>query len=160
MKLPYYSKIKKTADPDIYSTYVHCEVSWYGIDNKLSLKPDLTIMDPSNLSILRGLGNRRKLPSKQFQFIGDAIIFELKFIRQKSGITKNKFDKEVIKDWHKIQRLHEKLAQSKSTERVYCYFVIFNKTNNTCSEFKDFLTQNKNVVNNRILYKTGDVKFK
>jgi len=70
-----------TQDPSIRASPLHLEVPWYDDNNKLRIRPDITILDPAHLSILHRVDGKLRLPSKQFQFEGNAIILELKFIR-------------------------------------------------------------------------------
>lgn len=88
---------KRTIDRGIKANSVHSELSWYNSENKIAIKPDITILEPNNLSILKGIGSKIKLPSKQFSFAGSAIIFEIKFIRIQSGITEYQFKKKFEK---------------------------------------------------------------
>lgn len=85
--------------------------------------------------------------SKGFYFEGGGIIFELKFNRYKS--TK-KFLKEIQKDFEKfdkLKRLHDD---------IYCYFVIFNKTNNLCHELQNFINNNSSTSQHKLIYKSGN----
>lgn len=146
-----------TQDPGVLATTVHSEVSWFDSKNKLTIKPDLTILDPQRLKILSGNARRASLPSKGYGFDGKAIILELKFIRQKSGITDSLYNREILRDWQKIERLRKKLEDQGSTDAIFCYFVIFNKGAAACRNFGRFLSENRNGVNHKILYKPGGV---
>ncbi len=162
MQIPVLSKRIKTQDKKIYAKSIHTEVSWYDRDGKLAIKPDITILEPENLSILYKYnrdGSKLKLPSKQFAFNGNAIIFELKFIRNKTGITRRTFNGPIMNDYNKIQNLFERLNSQEMPDGIFCYFVIFNKTNIKCSEFDNFIQQNGNSSRHKIIYATGNVNF-
>src|SRR5665213_520390 len=76
-----------TKDSLIKASKVHAELSWFDNNGKLTIKPDLTILEPGNLSITKSVQRSFPLPSKGFHMKGDAIIFELKFIRNRNGIS-------------------------------------------------------------------------
>ncbi len=151
-RLPY-----PTQENMIYANSVHSELPWYDDQNKLTIKPDITILEPGALSIVRGLGERLKLPSKQFEFSGKALIFELKFIRGKRGITKRVFDERILPDFMKIQRLFHRIDSQGVFGHVFCIFVVFNKTNKVCDEFYEFLKEYGEGDNYKIIYGTGNV---
>lgn len=162
MEVPQLSRRIKTQDQWIYANSIHTEVSWYDRNHKLTIKPDITILEPEHLSILHrhdGYGTKRPLPSKQFEFNGKAIIFELKFIRNKTGITPRTFNGPIMKDYRKIQRLFAKLDAQGAPDNIFCYFVIFNKTNVKCREFDTFIQQNRESSRHKIIYATGHVRF-
>lgn len=165
IQIPNLSKRRKTKDKKIYANSIHTEVSWYDKDGKLAIKPDITILEPENLSILHkyeGEQAKLRLPSKQFAFNGNAIIFELKFIRNKSGITPKRFNGSkgsIMDDYTKIRELFKRLDSQKVHDAVFCYFIIFNKTNIKCSEFDSFIQQNGESDKHKIIYATGNVHF-
>ncbi|MEJ3718119.1 hypothetical protein WGM54_08890 [Paenibacillus polymyxa] len=146
-----------TQENMIYANSVHSELPWYDDQNKLTIKPDITILEPGALSIVRGVGGRLKLPSKQFEFSGKALIFELKFIRGKKGITKRVFDERILPDLMKIQRLFQRIDSQGVFGHVFCIFVIFNKTNKVCDEFSEFIKEYGEGDDYKVVYGTGNV---
>ena len=159
MQIPELSQKIETQDKGIYSKSIHTEVSWYDIREKLAITPDITILEPEHLSILHRYGNKLSLPSKQFSFSGKAIIFELKFIRNKTGIRPTTFNGQIMKDYEKIRKLFARLDSQEAPDAMFCYFVIFNKTDIKCSEFDDFIKQNGQSNRHKIIYATGNVHF-
>lgn len=151
------SENEPTYDPAILGGAIHTELKWYDKNKKLTIQPDISIISPNNLSILHGL-TRRILPSKQFEFHGEAIIFELKFIRDKKGITQNVLNKSIKRDYQKIMYLFERLKQEKLPD-IFCYFVIFNKTDNKCNEFCRFIRDHEEDSKYKYIYKSGKVEF-
>lgn len=141
---------------------LHTELSWYDENDKLTIKPDITILEPKYLSILKGIDGI-ELPSKQYSFGGDAILIELKFIRRKKGII----DKDLITppqntikgDIEKIKRLFRRLDNRGASYKVFCFFVVFNKTDKKCDAFPQLLR----LVNEegrdkyKMIYATGNV---
>ncbi len=146
-----------TLDEGIYASPVHTEVAWYDDHDKLTIKPDITILEPNYLSILHGIGDSRRLPSKQFQFAGEAIVLELKFIRNKSGITVKTLENSIKKDFNKIERLNSRLVEQQMPDSMFCYFVVFNKTNIVCDEFESFLRSHGESPIHKVIYATGKV---
>lgn len=142
-----------TLDNGVYASPLHAEAPWYDENNKLAIRPDITILQPQYLSIMRGLIGP-KLPSKQFEFSGQGIIFEIKFCRYKSGISRS-FLSSIQKDFNKTNRLREQRANN----NLYCYYVVFNKTDNRCPEFNSFLNENREGPNHKLEYCTGLVNF-
>jgi hypothetical protein len=160
MEIPELSAKTSTQDPHICANSIHAEVSWYDDNGKLTIKPDVTVLEPKNLSILHGCyGYGARLPSKQFEFFGKAIILELKFIRNKTGIRYATLNGLIKKDFIKIERLFERLESQGKPDEVFCYFIIFNKTNIKCREFDHFIEQNRQSDRHKILYATGNVNF-
>jgi len=154
--IPAFNGDSPTHEQSIRANKIHCEVSWFDKAGKLAIKPDLTILEPKNLSIIRHLGERAQLPSKGFHFRGRSIIFELKFCRYKTGITPH-FHKKIEKDWNKIKELYHRLDVPGSRDKIFTFFVIFSKMDKSCPEFQDFLTENQSGNHHRIFYKTGKV---
>ena len=142
-----------TIDPGIFASPVHTEIPWYDQNNKLTIRPDITILEPKHLSILHGLKGP-KLPSKQAAFGGQGIIFEIKFNRFKNGISPY-FFKHIKDDFDKIQGLFEKLSNAGKERDLYCFFIVFNKTNLKCNDFQQFLNQNGTGLGYQLLYGTG-----
>lgn len=161
MEIPELSEITITEDPHIFANSIHTEVSWYDDNGKLTIKPDITILEPKNLSILHGCYDYDvRLPSKQFEFYGKAIILELKFIRNKTGIRNATLNGPIRKDFEKIGRLFERLESQNKPNEVFCYFIVFNKTNIKCKEFDRFFEKNEQSNRHKILYATGNVNFR
>lgn len=149
----------RTQDRQITASYIHTEVSWYDDNDRLTIKPDITILDPEHLSILHRYGSDLRLPSKQFHFVGKAIIIELKFIRNKTGIRLSTVNGPIKKDYNKIQKLFAIFDSQDKPNDLFCYFVIFNKTNIRCKEFDRFIQQHGQSHRHKIIYATGNVVF-
>lgn len=158
----------RTQDRHIYASPVHLEVPWYDNSDKLTIRPDITILEPSELSILHRYHDGFKLtrntnlsglPSKQFEFGGKAILMELKFIRNKTGITRRTIN-QFKADYEKIKRLRERHGFSDNEiGTFYSFFIIFNKTDKKCPEFDQFLSEHDQSIWYKFLYGTGRVSF-
>jgi len=166
MQITKLSKPIETQDQKIYANSIHTEVSWYDKNDKLTIKPDITILEPEYLSILSKYDKYKSiklpLPNKEFSFYGKAILFELKFIRNKKGITPKIFNNpknSIERDFKKIQELFERLKSQGGDNDVFCYFVIFNKTDIKCKEFEHFMGQNRHGHRYKVIYATGNVQI-
>lgn len=142
------SKIKQTSDIQKFKTHsIHTEVSWFDENNKLTLKPDITLIEPKFLSIKQS-NPKLKHPSKGCYFKGGGIIFELKFNRYKSS---KRFLSEIKKDFEKFEKIKQRHLD------VYCFFIVFNKTNKKSEELKSFLIKNESSSTHKLIYKTANV---
>ncbi len=156
LRNPNFSLPRETNECNVLANSIHTEVSWFDDNGKLKIKPDITILEPSSLSIFRALDGL-PLPSKQFNFDGKAIVFELKFVRDPNGITDTIFIKEILKDYKKIRKLYGKLDNQGAGHQIYCFFVVFNKTNQYCDKFKEFFLIDHNSPRYRMFYGSGNV---
>ena len=148
-----------TQDPDVLASPLHLEVPWYDRNGKLKIRPDIIILEPAQLSILHRYGDGLRLPSKQFEFAGNAIILELKFIRYKSGITVHALE-QITRDFSKVQEnLMNARGNTNLLGSLYCLFVIFNKTDNRCAEFDQYLAEHAEGDWYKYIYGSGKVTF-
>lgn len=154
-------KPRVTEDSYINASMLHTELSWYDKNRKLTIKPDITILDPKYLSILHRNGDKVNLPSKGYSFGSDAVLIELKFIKNKTGIRKTTIDGPLKKDIQKIKRLFKRLEDQGAPYNLFCYFIIFNKTDIRCNEFEEFLrsTNREQPSRYKVVYATGKVEF-
>ncbi|WP_420628333.1 hypothetical protein [Candidatus Leptofilum sp.] len=186
--LPSLQQFQETIDKGIVGSMVHAELPWFGHGDRLNIVPDLTIVDNSRLSILRGLydpfrilksssfmlknnksrqGIRHRkqefmspdLPSKQFEFGGEAIIFELKFIRKPEGINESIFQRKIQADFDKIKNLFSILDSKGQGDEVFAYQIIFNKTNKTCRSFDNFIKDTEANDRIKVIYKSANIRM-
>lgn len=143
-------KIEKTNNEEDFRThYVHTEVSWFDNSGRLTMKPDISLIKPSNLTIESGTKGIR-MPTKGFYFLEGGIIFELKFNRNKSC---RRFLNEIKKDFEKFKRLKQ------MNDEIFCYFIVFNKTDNKSKELEDFLLEKSSSSTHKLIYKTANVNL-
>lgn len=157
----------QTIDSDISGSALHSEVKFFDENGKLTLVPDLTVISPVNMSIYHSVEFRitnkgpryGPLPSKSFEIGGDAIIIELKFCREKTGITEADIASYQT-DLDKIKQLQTLvLNRSGGRDKLFGIVAIFNKTNLGRSLFEEFMTRNSEVNRINIFYGTGLVDF-
>jgi hypothetical protein len=156
-EVPFLRNNVSTADNEILSNYIHSEISWFDENGNLTIRPDITILEPENLSILNSIGNRMNLPRKGFHSTGNSILFELKFIRFKSGITKSVFNNQIKKDYEKMMRLLTHFHRTQPEKTLYAYLVVFSKYAKKCSEFISF-EESFNHPNIKLVYYSGNIE--
>jgi hypothetical protein len=157
----------RTRDRNIHASSVHAEVPWFDESWRLRIKPDITIIEPRHVEILRYRSprlhwDRNKYfsegvprPSKQFGINGKALTFELKFARR--GIT-DSFYRLVRMDYAKIQRLFSILDSRGEGDSVYSYLVILNKYKQNLDKVNlltRFLEVSGSSYRHKIIYITG-----
>jgi hypothetical protein len=157
----------RTHDRSIRASAVHAEVTWFDEAGRLRIKPDITVIEPRHVKILRSRFQRLRLdrdrhddefippPSKQFGFNGKALTFELKFARK--GIT-DSFYRLVRMDYAKMQRLFGILDSRGEGDSVYSYLVILNKYRQKLDKgnpLTRFLAMNGSSGRHKIIYITG-----
>ena len=155
-----------TLDDDITGSPLHSEIPFYDSNGKLRIKPDITIFDPSEMSIKHGVSmlirNNKffygSLPTKEFEFAGKAIVIEIKFIKKKRGLSFK--DTEKIKiDIDKILGLMNRRNRPNTDNNIYGIMVVFNKTSQFDESFGQLLERYRNNNNPRLVYGTGNVRF-
>ena len=120
-----------TINRGISGSPLHTEVRFYDRQGKLSIIPDITILDPRGMSVKHACSVREdnghlaygRLPSKGFEFRGKTIIIEIKFVKSNKGISSS-FQDKIRVDLEKIRSL-----QTRHTNNILGVMVVFNKTN-------------------------------
>ncbi|PZU16618.1 MAG: hypothetical protein DI622_11425 [Chryseobacterium sp.] len=157
----------ETFNPEITGCSVHSEIKFFDELGKLTLRPDLIVIDPGNISIFHSTEYTMKrsgpeynqLSSKNFTIAGGAILIELKFCRNRSGINQTDII-DYQSDIDKMQRLKSIIeSNSYEQEKVYGIFAAFNKTNNGEAIFEDFKSRNSDKEDLHIFYGSGNVDF-
>lgn len=157
----------QTVDSDVSGSALHSEVKFFDENGKLTLIPDLTLISPKNISIYHSVEFRIKkkgpkygpLPSKSFEIGGDAIIIELKFCREQTGITETDIASYQT-DLDKIKRLQRLvLSRSGGRDKLFGIVAVFNKTNLGRNLYEEFKTRNSEENRIYIFYGTGLVDF-
>ena len=144
-EIPGIGKPKKSADPDVLAPSIHAEISWFDERGQLALKPDLTLIDPSNLSISRSLQPGIPFPRKGFHFTGEAIIIELKFYRGINGIPSSAV-RTISDDIQKIQRLIRKNTRPSNQTKVHGFVVVFARCGKRAAEVKRLIDSHSDPV--------------
>ena len=155
-----------THDYEITASPLHTEIRFYDENGKLSLIPDITILDPAGMSIKHGMSIRikdnrlayGKLPSKGFEFGGKAIVIEIKYEKTKNGISGATVQK-IKNDLDKISRLMQRHNRPQEDNNIFGIMIVFNKTNKVDQSFWQLLQCYQNNADIKIIYGTGDVRF-
>lgn len=144
------SKIEKTKNIENIKTHcVHTKISWSDNEGKFTLEPDISLINPLNLTIDYGIKDITA-PTRGVYFNDGGIVFKLKFNQFESSV---RFLDELKRDFVQFQRLY------KLNNKIFCYFVVFNKTNYMHQELEEFLQKNIASDKHKIIYKTGNVKY-
>jgi hypothetical protein len=156
-----------TLNTGILGSALHAEIKFFDEDNKLTLRPDISIINPDYLSIFHSVEYKVKrdsvkykdFSSKSFEVGGTAILIELKFTKSKKGINdKNISFYEV--DLEKMIRLQQIVRRrSNGRHKIYGIFVIFNKTNKGKVKFDVLNMRYAAAADIHIVYGTGNVEF-
>ena len=165
-KLSYfYSYPCPTLDNGISATALHTEIPWYDEKDKLRWRPDLSIVDPRNLSILHGIGAHRhrngvsynRLPSKGFEFSGRAVAVELKFVRTLKGISRRNISS-FQKDIDKLDSLCSRY-NNRDPEDPYIkgILIVFSKTGKGTEQMRGFIDKNSALKDIKIFFHHADI---
>lgn len=155
---------EKTFDCEIFGSSLHSEITFFNENGKLFYKPDITIIEPKNYSIIHSISDviikndeffYKPTASKKFSFGGNSIIIELKFCRDGNGISKIRRYQEDLRKIKKIKKLVEK----NNGNKVYGILVIFNKTDKKTEELEKFIQKNDRRNDICVKYYTGKVKI-
>jgi hypothetical protein len=158
---------QRTINPNVVGSALHSEVKFFDEDNKLTLRPDLCIIDPMHMSIYhsvefevtRKTAKFKSYSSKKFEIGGSAILIEFKYCRNPEGPTR----KEILdfkKDLDKLVRLQTIVsARSDERDKIYGVFVFFNKTNKNKEAFDNLLPAYNENQNLKAMYASGNVDF-
>ena len=117
LRLPGLGKPIATVD-GILGTMIHTEVSWFDEHGKLRIKPDITILEPGQLSVIRSMRKGYPLPNKGFNFEGGSMSFELKFIRNRARVT-SACTRAAQRDLDEIRGLFDKIAADDGGDDLY-----------------------------------------
>ena len=161
----YFGAETETLDKNINSISLHTEIPFFNENDKLVFKPDIVLIETYNLSILNSrkfivnLKEITKLPSKGYIFGGNSIIIELKFCRNKNGITKSNI-LSYKKDIQKIKQIQNEVSRRTNNQRkVYGFFVVFNKSDKYHNSFDEIYNEINSNLDIEIIYKSGKVKW-
>lgn len=151
---------QETFDNHIKGSPLHSEIKFFNTNGKLFYRPDITIIEPKNYSIIHSISDfiikgekiqYKSTSSKEFEFGGNSIIIELKFCRSKNGISRiDSFKSDLMK----IKKIKQ-LVESDGVSKVYGIVAIFNKTDIKKNNLINFLSTNNTEPDIKIKYFTG-----
>ncbi|NOT61473.1 MAG: hypothetical protein HOP19_14745 [Acidobacteria bacterium] len=134
-----------SADENVLATSIHAEVPWFDENNALRLRPDITITDPKSLSIIRPMQTGITFPKKGVHFVGNSVILELKFYKNRKGISQSSLDT-IKTDIGKIKRLVERNREVNPGAFLYGIVVVFSRYKHGCSEIEELVSQTNGCV--------------
>jgi hypothetical protein len=122
------------SEDGLWASPVHAEVPWFDENNRLTLRPDITITDPSCLRVLAS-PRGSPLPSKRFVFWGDAVVIELKYDRTLSGFSQLKVAM-IRSDVKKIERLIAIARERGSQKKIDGIVAVLGRYQTRCDELQ------------------------
>jgi len=126
----------ESADVGVRATAVHAEVPWFDDQDQLRVRPDITITDPSALSIQRAMQQGIPLPRKGFHFTGPSVVVELKLYRDRKGIRPTAHAP-ICKDIKKLERLLARGRCLSPGTFLYGIMVVFGRYAGVCREVSE-----------------------
>jgi len=126
-EIDYLSEVSQTND-GFLTNKIHTEISWYSDNNtnRLSIRPDITLLEPQNLKITTGF-NGTPLPSKGLHSVDGGIIFELKFDRNLRTISEKTFEG-VVKDIRNFETIYNRFSNNGIGDWIYGYIILLIKS--------------------------------
>jgi hypothetical protein len=121
------------SEDGLWASPVHAEVPWFDEKNKLTLRPDITITDPSRLQVLAP--PKGHPTAKYFAFSGNSVLIELKYYRSKRGIS-SRSAATIQKDVEKIQRLIAIAHKRGAPKNIYGVVAVLRRYPRRCAELK------------------------
>ena len=151
---------KPIKERNINGPALHTELPWFNENLKLKIKPDISIINPTYLSIINGLTDN-KLLSKECEFLFiNSILFELKFVRNRNGITPSILQT-IKNDVYKINALFKRIKNKlpEKFEVFFSFFVIFTKTAPNSEDMIKFMKRYNKRSYIKIILCSGNVDF-
>lgn len=156
-----------TFNAKVLGSPLHAEVKFFDEENMLTIRPDISIIDPRHLSIYhsvefevkRGVLKYNNYSSKCFEVGGSAIMIELKFCRDHNGINDEHISSYQA-DLEKINRLQKIVThRSNGIDKIYGVFAVFNKTDKGANKIEPLKKMYETLPNIHLVYATGKVDF-
>ena len=142
-------QLEPTADGGILGTALHTELSWFNGDNHLRYHPDISIIDPQNLSIIHGAGD--ELPRKGARFFGSAILIELKFCHEKSGVSQSILS-DIQADFLKLRNIAALNNDTSRGAKIFGRVVLFSRYSPNSDELAELeRTQGQGDIQLRVI---------
>jgi hypothetical protein len=129
-----------SANNGVLATAVHAEVPWFDENDQLMLRPDITVTEPSELSIQRAMQSGIPLPRKGCHFIGNSVVIELKFYKGRDGVRPRKLPA-IRKDINKIKRLVDRGHRLSPGTFLHGVVVVFGRYSHVCTAVTALTTQ-------------------
>ena len=149
-----YSRLQ-TADQGVWASPLHTEINFLDVNHELLIRPDITLLDVQNVSLMQR-GGMRLVQRKGFAFWGSAIVIELKFCKYLTGITQ-RFTDSVRRDCEKIEELHRRLYPQNEDPTLSGLVVVFSRSNRHCDSFTQLINHYSGNPVVRILYATSNL---
>ena len=144
-----------TDDPAIYASPLHTEIKFLDENGKLLIRPDITVLDVRNISLVND-DSTRLVARKGFVFYGSAIVIELKFCKSRIGIDQ-RFTRSVRTDCEKISEIHQRLYPAEEEPTFSGCVVVFSRSNRRCAAFNQLIGYYTSDPVVRVIHATGNL---
>lgn len=144
----------QTADPNIFASPLHTEIKFLDQNGKLTIRPDITLVDPSDLSLNQSRDGF-SIQRKGFVFFGSAIAIEIKFCKAKRGIT-DPFVASVRNDCEKLIELRTRHYPATELPTFKAIVVVFNRSNLCSQGFASLRAEFSAPNSTQLLYATAN----
>lgn len=133
----------ETSLAGLSATYVHSELSWAGPPQANGLRalcwrPDITVLDPSELDLMGFEESEFRLDSKQAHFRGSAMALELKLHKTASPIPAGGLER-IVRDLEKCCRILDLDDSLAGAGRAFVMFALLRRYE--CTESRDAIAQ-------------------
>lgn len=143
-----------TAQESVFASPLHTEIKFLDQNGALSIRPDITVMDTTSLSLVHsreGLNVNRK----GFVFYGSATAIEIKFCKARQGID-SRFTSSIQRDCEKLIEIRQRLYPPNEPATFNAVVVVFNRSSRVCQAFNDLQNQYMGAASVRIVYASAN----
>lgn len=144
----------QTAQKSILASPLHTEIKFLDRNGALSIRPDITVMETRNLSLVHsrdGLNVNRK----GFVFYGTATAIEIKFCKAIRGIN-SRFTSSIQSDCEKLIEIRRRLYPPAAPAIFRAVVVVFNRSDLVCHHFNDLRARYSENSPVRIMYASAN----
>jgi hypothetical protein len=148
------SLIRPTEQRAILASTIHTEIKFLDENNKPSIRPDITILDTTGISLTESRGTL-SISSKGFVLFGSAIAIEIKFCKAARGVG-SKFVASVRKDCVKLTQLKQRLYPETEAPVFRGVVVVFSRDGRASQHFANLQAEYADHADVEIIYATAN----
>lgn len=137
----------------VLASPIHTEINFIDSNGKLSIRPDIVVMNEGSLSLIND-DESRLIDRKGFVFYGSALLIEIKFCKSSNGIDLE-FTNRIKNDCLKLDEISQNLYPVDAESVMSGCVVVFNKTNLKCNEFDELMRVWYQSNTSKIIYATA-----
>ena len=145
--------LRPTVQERILASPLHAEIKYLDASGKLSIRPDITVLDPQCLSITESSGDI-EIGRKGFVFHGSATAIEIKFCKSRTGINRRFVDR-IRGDCAKLEEIKGRLF-SENDASFKGAVVVFNRTSKKDASLNALLRDYEKNADINVFYATAE----